>query len=370
MLHADLAFDYRDAVLSGLLGVTERGDGATEQDQRLGDIAPRGLEASLVAVSRPAEQGAHVFLEHGERRVGEPGFQAGGLNREDRRPPRRFEIGDVLDGHDRPLVNQPGEAGGMNASDACGVNSQSARIFETVQQRNDVGGRRQLRIIPQPGEAGAAQLGIDCKQSHERIALRIGQPCCECIEGLFSRACTRSQPDSLQHRRRRKQDAVGSQMGEHRLDDGFAAIRGPSRICADPETDAPVGQSETAQGQVSLQFDRMFAARLIPLRVVGEDSGRHSELIGHEGDHPLRRLLSRCHAEAWIPEEAQLDGESEPVDRPPLHPDQRQVLRAEHVMAGHINRITRDREQPGSLLGGQQSASGHVGLRMATAARS
>jgi hypothetical protein len=59
------------------------------------------------AVTCPAEQGAHVFLEHRERRVGQPGFQAGRLNCEDRRLPRRFEIGDVLDGHDRPFVDQP-----------------------------------------------------------------------------------------------------------------------------------------------------------------------------------------------------------------------------------------------------------------------
>jgi hypothetical protein len=83
-------------------------------------------------------QGAHVFLEHGERRVGQPRFQAGRLNREDRRPPCRFEIGDVLDSHDRPLVDQPGKASGMNSSSPRRVDPQPARIFETVQQRDNV----------------------------------------------------------------------------------------------------------------------------------------------------------------------------------------------------------------------------------------
>jgi hypothetical protein len=78
--------------------MTERGDGATEQDQRLSDIAACGLETLLVAVPRSAEQGAHVFLEHGERRVGKSGFQAARLNCEDRCLSCRFEIGDVLDG--------------------------------------------------------------------------------------------------------------------------------------------------------------------------------------------------------------------------------------------------------------------------------
>jgi hypothetical protein len=53
-----------------------------------------------------------------------------------------------------------------------------------------------------------------------------------------------------------------------------------------------------------LQLDGVLAAGLIPLCVVGEDSRRHGELIGHEGDHPLRRLLGRSHADAGIPEEA------------------------------------------------------------------
>jgi hypothetical protein len=54
--HADLAFNRGDAVLSGFLGVPERGDCATEQDQCPGDIAPRGLETPLVPVPCPAEQ--------------------------------------------------------------------------------------------------------------------------------------------------------------------------------------------------------------------------------------------------------------------------------------------------------------------------
>ena len=165
LLHADLAFDHGDAILSGFLRAAERGDGAAEQDQCPGDIAPRGLETPLVAVPRPAEQGAHVFLEHGERRVGEPGFEARSLDNEDRRPPRGFELGDVRDGHDRSFVDQPGEASGMNSSGARWVDSQPPRVFEAIQQRDDVGGRGRLRIIPQPGEAGSAQFRIDREQS-------------------------------------------------------------------------------------------------------------------------------------------------------------------------------------------------------------
>ena len=148
MLHADFTFDDSDTILPGFLGVPERGDGATEQQQRPGNVAPCRLETSFVPVLRPAEQRAYVFLEHGERRVGQSGSKAGGLGDKDGRPPCRFEIGDVLHGHDRPLIDQAREAGGMDASGARGVDSQPPRIFEAVQQRDDVRGGGRFRIIP------------------------------------------------------------------------------------------------------------------------------------------------------------------------------------------------------------------------------
>ena len=189
--HADLALDHGDAVLSGFLGVPERGDCAAEQDQRPGDIAPRGLETPLVAVPGPAEQGAHVFLEHGERRIGQSGFEARRLDNEDRRSPRGFEIGDVLDGHDRALVDQPGQTGGMDASGAFRIDSQTPRVFEAIQQRDDVRGRRRLRIIPQPGEAGSAQFRIDRQQPRERVPLGIGHPAASASK-VFLRARARA----------------------------------------------------------------------------------------------------------------------------------------------------------------------------------
>ena len=111
LLHADFAVDDGDALLAGLLGEPERGDRAAEQQQRLGHVLPGGLETSFIPVPRPAEQRAHVFLEHRERHVGEPGLKAGGLGHEHGRPPRRFQIGDVLHRHDRPFVDQAVEAG-------------------------------------------------------------------------------------------------------------------------------------------------------------------------------------------------------------------------------------------------------------------
>jgi hypothetical protein len=194
LLHADLAFDHGDAILTGFLRAAERGDGAAEQDQCPGDIAPRGLETSLIAVPCPAEQGAHVFLEHGERRVGEPGFEAHSLDNEDRRPSRGFELGDMRNGQDSSFVDQAGEASGMNSSGARCVDSQPPRVFEAIQQRDDVRWRGRLRIISQPGEAGSAQFGIDREQSGQRAQLRFGHARHDSLEGFLSRPGSAANP--------------------------------------------------------------------------------------------------------------------------------------------------------------------------------
>jgi hypothetical protein len=103
--HADLAVDGSDTVLSGLLGPLECRDRAAEQKQRLGHIPLRGLETPLVPVAGFGEQGAHVLFEHGKRRVCEPGLNVGNLGHENGGPPGRFEINDVLHGHDGALVD-------------------------------------------------------------------------------------------------------------------------------------------------------------------------------------------------------------------------------------------------------------------------
>jgi hypothetical protein len=60
----------------------------------------------------------------------------------------------------------------------------------------------------------------------------------------------------------------GAQMRKDRQDNGLAAISGPRRVGAETERGAPVGQSEAPQAQISLQFDDMLAAGLVPLRII------------------------------------------------------------------------------------------------------
>ena len=111
-----------------------------------------------------------------------------------------------------------------------------------------------------------------------------------------------------------------------------------------------------------LQLDRVLPAGLIPERVVGKGGWGYPELVSHEGDHRLWRMLAGSQTLAGIPQEAQLDGEPKPIDGASLCSDERQIIGAEHVVLRHLGGIDRDGEQAGALLGRQQGAAGHDGL--------
>jgi len=62
-------------------------------------------------------------------------------------------------------------------------------------------------------------------------------------------------------------------------------------------------------------------------------------------------MLARHQSLAGVTQQAELDGEAEPVGGAALGRGKRQVLRAENVMAGHLGAIDRYGEQPLALLG-------------------
>ena len=190
------------------------------------------------------------------------------------------------------------------------------------------------------------------------------------LEGFLSRPGSRGQPNSLQHRRRRKQDAARPQIGEHRPDDGFAAIRGPGRVGAHTKAGAPVRQTEAPQSQIPLQLDGVFAAGLVSLRIVGEQRRIDRDLLRDEDDHWCRRRLRQVQHATRMAKRAKLNGEAQPIARTTPGTYESQIVGTEHIMAGHLGRIGRDREQADSLLGRQQGARGHVGLRLAVGTRS
>ena len=131
-------------------------------------------------------------------------------------------------------------------------------------------GAGEFRVIPQPGEARAAQLRIDRQQVFERLPLGVGQTLRQGLERLLAGAHPRRQSDPLQHRRGGDEHVARPQMREHRLHDRLAAIGGPGGVRAHLQAGAPVGQPEAAQAKKLLQLDRVLPAGLIPERVVGK----------------------------------------------------------------------------------------------------
>ena len=83
---------------------------------------------------------------------------------------------------------------------------------------------------------------------------------------------------------------------------------------------APIGQPEAAQAEDGLQFGRVLAPGLVPLRIVGEGRMRHADLARHERDHRLGRLLAGTEALARVAQEAELHGEPKAVHAAALGP--------------------------------------------------
>jgi hypothetical protein len=120
-------------------------------------------------------------------------------------------------------------------------------VFKAVEQRNDIGGCRRLRIIPQPGKAGAAQFGVNRQQLLECSPLGGGQTVRQGIKDFLPGACPRRQANPFQYRHRRKEHVVRPQMGNHRLDDRLAAVCGPGGIRASFQTGTPISKAEGAE---------------------------------------------------------------------------------------------------------------------------
>ncbi len=186
----------------------------------------------------------------------------------------------------------------MDSRRALGADPEAAHVFEPIEQRDDVGGRRRFRIIPQPRESGAAHFWIDLQQLIERIPDGVHQAIRQGLERLLSSPRPGRQSDPLQHSRGGEQHIRAAQMVEYRLDDRFAAIGRPRSVRAHPQAGAPIGQPETPKGQTFLEFDQMLTARLAPTSVVTKQRGVDADLVRNKGEHRRRRRRSPMHPNA------------------------------------------------------------------------
>ena len=92
--------------------------------------------------------------------------------------------------------------------------------------------------------------------------------------------------------------------------------------------------------------------------------------MGDEGDHRLRRMLIGSQTLSGITQQAELDGEAEPIATAALGPDEHQVIGTQHVVLGHLGGIGRDAEEARALFGRQKGSAGRQGLQVMAESRS
>jgi len=107
-----------------------------------------------------------------------------------------------------------------------------------------------------------------------------------------------------------------------------------------------------------LKFDRVFPARLIAGRILGEGAWAQPQLLGNEGNELLRRVLARPETLTGIAQQAELDREAEAVRCTAFGSNEDQVVGAEDVVPRHLDTIHGDGEQAVALLGGQKGSDG------------
>ena len=268
------------------------GDGAAEQEQGAGHVAPGCLEAALVAAAGFGEQRPHILAEHGEGRVRESGFEVGHPGNQQGGPAQELNMGEVLGGHDAALFHQAREPGRMDPRGPLPGDADAAHPVQPVEQCHHVARRGRFRGVTQPGEPGTPDSRVGHKQAVERALLGLGHPVAEDLERALARPRPGGEADPLQHRGIRHQHAAGTEVGQHGLHDRLAAVGGPGGVGTHPQAIAPVAQPEAAQAEEGLELDGVFAASLVAPRVVGERGGRDTKLGGHEAQHGRGRVLA------------------------------------------------------------------------------
>jgi hypothetical protein len=158
----------------------------------------------------------------------------------------------------------------MDSPGVSATESQGTRVSEAIEKRDEIGGGGRLRIVPQPGKAGAAQFGIEYQQLFECGPLDRGQTVRQDFENRLPGARPCRQPDPFQHVHRGEKHVVRPQMGDHRLDDRLPAVSGPGGIRTRLQAGTPISEPEGAKPKKLLKFDHVLAAGFRPARVVAK----------------------------------------------------------------------------------------------------
>jgi len=94
----------------------------------------------------------------------------------------------------------------------------------------------------------------------------------------------------------------------------------------------------------------VLPARLIAARILSEGAQAHSQLLGHEGNELLRRVLARPKTLTGMAQQAELDGEAEAVRRTAFGANEGQVVGAKDIVPCHLGAVHGDGEQQNNAL--------------------
>lgn len=122
-----------------------------------------------------------------------------------------------------------------------------------------------------------------------------------------------------------------------------------------------IGHGERAQSQCRLQFEQMFAARLVPLCVIRPERRRDADMFGNELQQRRRRLDTCAQDDAGVAHATELDGKAQAVGRATVLTDQRQFRFAERVVADEVIAAIRKRKEAVALGGRENGTSWHRG---------
>ena len=137
---------------------------------------------------------------------------------------------------------------------------------------------------------------------------------------------------------------------------GFAVLESIAEQLSDDVWVVAPAEEQSGMGHA------LTLTRPLRMRQLGERRGRHADLVRHERDHGLGRLVAGTQTPTRVAQEAELHGEPEAVHAAPLGPDKCVVFVAEQIVPCHPGSVDRDGEQAIALFCGQQDTTGHENL--------
>ena len=246
-----------------------------------------------------------------------------------------------------------------DAPGALRVDAEGPQPVEPFDQVQEVAGARRAGRRAEPGEAAEPVLGLDLEQRVEPPrAVRV-EPVGEARqdlplgpdEGVGAQALDRARPGDDHPPPADLVEQPAHQLG---------AGPGLDGVRAEPGLDlGPRRAGEGPEAEVGLQGRGVLVARVLAEGVVDEGFGTRADLLGDEGQGRVRDELAGPEQAPRVAEDAELQGQAEPVPWPTPPPDDREVGLAQGIAPGQLGAVGGQGEERGALRRRQHGTAGH-----------